>query len=223
MNSALKLAIVAVTVVAVVVAGCTSGGGGPTPTTAVSPTPSPTAAPTSSPNLLDTSTWTTYVSQRYGLSIAYPADWVAEPADHDWTLAKDAVWPNEATEHFVGGPNGAQVAVSTWSAAVDPGTSIDSWLQAYCQKNNVQCTSIQSRAVAATMDGHAGTLVPFDEVPHALFLVDGRIYVIACWRADADPSVLKYGGSFRLVETFLSTMHLLPGGPASSAATPSPS
>jgi hypothetical protein len=174
--------------------------------------PSPKTAPTPSPNLLDTSRWTIYVSERYGFSIAHPADWTEEPADHDWTLARDAVWPNEATEHFVGGPDGAQVAVSAWSVAIDPGTSIDSWLRAYCQKNKADCTRIQDRAVPATMDGHVGSLVPFDEVPHTLFLVDGQIYAIACWRPDTDPTVLKYSGSLRLVETFVSTMRLLPGG-----------
>ena len=218
MNAALRIAIAA----AVVVAGI---GCGPV---AVAPSsspqaPSPTTAPTPSPNVLDPSTWTTYVSERYAFTIAHPADWTEDPADHDWTLAGDAVWPNEATEHFVGGPDGAQVAVSAWSVAVDPGTSIDSWLRAYCQKNSVDCTGIKDRAVPATMDGHVGSLVPFDEVPHALFLVDGRIYAIACWRPDTDPTVLKYSGSFRLVEAFLSTMDLLPGGPAPSAATPQPS
>ena len=169
------------------------------------------------------STWTTYVSKRYGFSIAHPADWTEDPADHDWTLAKDAVWPNTATEHFELPIENQGVGVSVWSVAVDPGTSVDSWLRAYCQKNNVDCTGILDRAVAATMDGHPGSLVTFDDVPHALFLVDGRIYVIACWRPDNDPSVLKYSGSKRLVEAFLSTMHLLPGGPAPSTATPRPS
>ncbi len=169
--------------------------------------------------------WTTYVSKRYGLSIAHPVDWTPTPPDHDWTLPKDALWPNTATERFYseGEVDGQGVAVSVWSVAVDPGTSVDSWLQTYCQKNNVDCTGILDQAVAATMDGHPGSLVTFDDVPHAIFLVDGRIYVIACWRPDTDPSVLKYSGSKRLVEAFVSTMHLLPGGPAPTTATSRPS
>jgi len=220
MSSALRgFAAAAVVVVGI---GCGPAAVAPSPEpTSSQQAPSPTTAPTA--NLLDTSTWTSYVSERYGFSIAHPAGWVAEPADHDWTLAKDAVWPNGATDHFVGGPDGEQVAVSAWSVAVDPSTTIDSWLSAYCQKNNVDCTGIQNRAVAATMDTHAGTLVPFGDVPHAIFLVDSRIYVIACWRPDTDPSVLMYSGSFRLVEAFLSTVHLLPGGPAPSMTTPQPS
>jgi hypothetical protein len=225
MNSTLKMALV---VAAAVVAGVACGPSAVAPSSEVvapSAAPSPslqaaTAAPTPTSNPLDTSTWTTYVSKRYGFSIAHPLDWTEDPSDHDWTMAKDAADPlNMGPEHF----GGDSVGVSVWSVAVDPGTSVDSWLETYCQKNNVDCTGIQDRAVAATMDGHPGSLVTFDDVPHALFLVDGRIYAIACWRADDDPTVLKYSGSKRLVEAFVSTMDLLPGGPASSAASPGPS
>ena len=231
MNRTLRAAFAAMVVVAVVACGpavVAPASVAPSlavapPTTAPSPTLSPTAAPTLSPNLLDTSTWTTYVSKRYGFSIAYPVDWHSDSADHDWTLAKDAVWPNTATEHFELPIENEGVGVSVWSVAVAPGTSVDSWLLGYCQKNNVDCTGILDQAVAATMDGHPGSLVTFDDVPHAIFLVDGRIYAIACWLADDDPTVLKYSGSKRLVEAFVSTMDLLPGGPAPSATTPSPS
>ena len=156
--------------------------------------------------------WTTYVSKRYGLSIAHPVDWTPTPPDHDWTLPKDALWPNTATERFYseGEVDGQGVAVSVWSVAVDPGTSVDSWLQTYCQKNNVDCTGILDQAVAATMDGHPGSLVTFDDVPHAIFLVDGRIYVIACWRPTSTEraEVLRVQAA---CEAFVSTIHLLPG------------
>ena len=229
MNRSLKKAFGAAAV-AVVGVACNSVAVAPSsagaPSAAVSPSPvAPSAAvaqspaSTSSPDALDTSTWTTYVSRRYGFSIARPTDWTEDPAAHDWTLAMDAIWPNEATEHFEGGPEGAQVGVSAWSVAVDRDASIDSWLSTYCQKNSVSCTGIPRRAVT-TMDGHAGTLVAVNDVPHALFLVDSRIYVVACWRPDTDPSVLKYSGSFRLVEAFVSTMKLLREGPARSAAAP---
>jgi hypothetical protein len=195
------------------------------PSTAVAPSGavSLSPVPSPSPNPLDTTTWATYVSERYGFSIAHPADWTEEPADHDWTLAKDAVWPNTATEHFALSIENQGVGVSAWSVAVDSGTSVDSWLQAYCPKNTGPCTGIQNRAVAATLDEHGGSLVRFDGDVQAFFLVDGRIYAIACWRAEEDPSVMKYSGSRRLVEAFLSTMRLLPGSPAPSATTPSPS
>lgn len=204
-------------------------GAGPTPptTTSPSPTPSPTASPSPSPNLVDTATWTTYVSARYGFSIAHPADWIEQPSDHAWTLAKGGSCcpPDTAFENFTltTTPN-LGIVVSAWSVAVPPGTSVDSWIQAYCRpKNTTPCTGIQSRAVAATMDGHSGLLVPFTDDVQAFFLVDGRIYAIACWRPEADASTLPYSGSQRLLEAFLSTMRLLPGGPAPSAAAPGPS
>ena len=216
MISTLKKAFAAA---AVVVAGIACSPVAVTPSLVVSPSP----APTPSPNPLGTSTWTTYVSERYGFSIAHPADWTEEPADHDWTLAKDAVWPNTATEHFTLSIENQGIGVSAWSVAVDSGTSVDSWLQAYCPKSTGPCTGIQDRAVAATLDGHGGSLVRFDGDVQAFFLVDGRIYAIACWRAEEDPSVIKYSGTRRLVEAFLSTMRLLPGGRGPSAPTPSPS
>ena len=55
-------------------------------------------------------------------------------------------------------------------------------------------------------------------------LVDGRMYVVACWRPNDDPSVAKYSGAIKLVQAYVSTMHLLPDGPASAAPTsPGPS
>ncbi len=234
MNKTLKIAFAATALVVVSIA-CGPSAVAPSPVTpsaaaVVSPPPnaspslqSATAAPTPTSDLLDTTTWTTYASKRYGFSIAHPADWTEDPAEHDWTLATDAAWPNAATEHFELPIENQGVGVSVWSAPVDPGTSVDSWFRAYCQKNNVDCTGVLDRAAAATMDGHAASLVTFDDVPHALFVVDGRIYAIACWRPDDDPAVSKYSGSRRLVEAFLSTMRLLPRDPAPSSLTPSPS
>jgi hypothetical protein len=228
-NSTIKMAFSAT---ALVVASIACGPAAVAPSAAVvslPPQPGPslqaaTAAPTPTPNLLDTSTWTTYVSKRYGFGIAHPADWNEDPSTHVWTLANDGADPlNGGPEHFSGGSEGQGVGVSVWSAAVAPGTSVESWLGAYCQKNSVDCTGIMDTAVDLTMDGHPGSLVQWTGIPFGLFLVDGRMYVIACWLADDDPTVLKYSGSKRLVQAFVSTMDLLPGGPAPSATTPPPS
>lgn len=230
MNRTLRLAF-ATTMVVVAVVACGPAAVAPSSAAVVSPSPkaSPTlqaatAAPTPTPDLLDTSTWTTYVSKRYGFGIAHPADWNEDPSTHVWTLANDGADPlNGGPEHFSGGSEGQGVGVSVWSAAVAPGTSVESWLGAYCQKNSVDCTGIMDTAVDLTMDGHPGSLVQWTGIPFGLFLVDGRMYVIACWLADDDPSVAMYSGSNRLVEAFVSTMRLLPGGPAPSVPTPSPS
>jgi hypothetical protein len=127
----------------------------------------------------------------------------------------------QATEGFIA-PDAA-VLVSAWSVAVPPGTSANTWIQTYCPKSTAPCTAIQARAVPVNMDGHAGVLVPFTSDVQAFILVGNRMYVVAEWRPEFDQSVLTYGSGRLLVEGYLSTMHLLPGGPAPSAATPRPS
>jgi hypothetical protein len=68
------------------------------------------------------------------------------------------------------------------------------------------------------MDGHPGTMYIIGSFPHAVFVVDDRVYVVAGWRSDDDGAVAAFGGSIRLVDAFVSTMHLAEAG----AATPSP-
>ncbi len=75
------------------------------------------------------------------------------------------------------------------------------------------------RTVAASMDGHAGSLVRFTEDTQAFFLVNDRIYVVAIWQ----PDDFIPGGVSRLLQAYLSTMRLLPGGPATLAPTTKPS
>ena len=110
---------------------------------------------------------------------------------------------------------------------IKAGTSADAWIQAYCQvvEPDSPCTALQSLTVVASMDGHAGRLVLFKGDTQAFILVGNRMYVVACWRPESDPTVAPFGGARRLIEGFLSTMRLLPGGPASPApsATPRPS
>jgi hypothetical protein len=95
--------------------------------------------------------------------------------------------------------------------AVEPGTTIEAWIEAYCAP---PCAGMLDRAVATSMDGHAGLLVPSPATDdtQAFFLVDDRMYVVAAWQ-----------GEFRLLlEAFLSTMRLLAGGPALAASSPPP-
>ena len=229
MSNPLRLvAAIAVIVVAGVAAfnlfGSSPGVGGfasPSPTVAQSaPAPTPSAQPSPAP--IDTATWTTYVSARYGFSIGHPADWSEHPADHDWTFAADAADTSSpaqftAWEWFLA-PD-STIAISAWSVAVTPGTTVGAWLQAYCPiaENTSPCATIQDRAVAVTVDGHVGLLVPFNEDTQAFILVQNRMYVVASWRPAG-----QYD-SLRLLQAYLSTMHLLPGGPAPAATTPRPS
>jgi hypothetical protein len=126
-----------------------------------------------------------------------------------------------ALETFVS--PGSSIAAAAWSVAVQPGTTVDTWLQAYCPLAESpapsDCATMPGRTVAASMDGHTGSLVRFTQDTQAFFLVNNRIYVVAIWQSeDFIP-----GGVSRLLEAYLSKMHLLPGGPAPSRPSPSPS
>lgn len=195
----------------------------PTPS-APPPSPSPQPSPTAG-----TATWTTYTSIRYGFSIGHPSDWTERPATSTWALpvgngSAGAGGPGDpmgtSTDGYIA--PGQAILVSAWSVAVKPGTTAAAWIQSYCPKATTPCTGIPSRTVAVSMDGHAGSLVRFGDDVEAFALVKNRMYIVAEWRADNDPTTLPYGSGTQLVEDFLSTMHLLPGGPAPSAS-PRPS
>lgn len=192
------------------------GNPGPAPTCTSGPAPS--AAPTP----FDRGTWTTYVSHRYGFSICHPADWIVKPADHDWTFAADAadsLSPPKFTAYDLFIAPDDSIGISTWSVAVTPGTTVAGWLQAYCPiaESNSPCATIQDRAVTVAMDGHVGSLVTFQDDVQAFFLIDNRIYVVASWRPAAEYD------SLQRLESFVSTMHLLPGGPVPVSTTAPPS
>jgi len=190
------------------------GGPLPTPTTIRSPAPTPT------PDLLDTATWKTYVSERYGFSIAHPADWSEDAADRDWVLADDADdWLSPGQEAFM---KADAIRFSAWSVSVDPGTTADAWIEDYCARQPT-CTGILDEAVPVSVgpDRHPGLLTPLGDVD-AFVLVGDTMYVFAIWREETESSVAKYGGGRRLLEAYLSTVRLLPPGPL-SATTPGPS
>jgi hypothetical protein len=192
----------------------------PTPTPTVTPAPSPTPAPTV--DLLDTSIWTTYVSDRYGFSIAHPANWEERPSGHVWTMQTDGTdFMNTGAEVFVD-LTGEGLRVSIWSVAVQPGTSVEAWLETYCTTSgSTPCADILASSAAVTMDDHAGFRPAFDQDTQAFFLIDDRIYSVTIWRTDDDPSVAKFGGGIRLLDALLSTMQLLPGGPVPEATATS--
>ncbi len=73
---------------------------------------------------------------------------------------------------------GNSIATSAWSLAVPSGTTLDAWIQAYCPLAESpapsDCTTLPGRTAAASMDGHAGSLVRFTGDTQAFFLVNGR-------------------------------------------------
>jgi hypothetical protein len=171
-------------------------------------------APGSSPSPIDTSSWTTYVSDRYGFSIGHPADWDVQPSEDTLTMADEPDGPFFETFGAPDVNGNTPVGVSAWSVAIDPGTTAEAWIASYCPLTTSPCTGIEARTVPANVDGHPGSLVRFAVNTQAFVLVDDRMYVVAAWRPESDPTVAPYGGATRLLRGFLSTMQLLPGGPA---------
>ena len=151
----------------------TSPGGIPTPTAAFAKPdrrrPSPTRARPQA--LLDTDTWATYTSDRYGYSIRYPADWVPDPADHDWTIDEAADYGSTGHERFRHPDD--DVGVSTW--AYDPGPDVSlettadlvAWAEDFCRlADSTPCDGIADRAVPLcreVADCHAGGARPVQQ------------------------------------------------------------
>jgi len=158
----------------------------------------------------DTSTWLPFDSERYGLSLAYPPDWVAQPANGDWTFPEDTAWPDGVgrTDWFAFDAPDGYVAASAWSVALEPGTSADQWWLDYCTVEVTPCDGTESK-VAASLDGNAGWLVDASD-PAAYFGVGDRIYLLTVWQPDYFATMAPYGGGLAFIETWLSTMRLVP-------------
>ena len=186
--------------------------------TSVAAAPLKSAAPP-----LDTTSWKTYVSNRYGYSVGHPVDWVVVPASRNWTWNTDvADFMSPAHEAFVAPDQ--SIRVSVWSVPVNPDPPTESkeylqrWVKAYCTASgNTPCTGVDQRAVELCLevrDCHPGLLVPFTNDVQAFFR--GRILdhdvmvVVAVWRSESAPAVERYGGAQRLLEGFLSTMEVHP-------------
>jgi len=228
MNTPLRL-VAAIAIIAVVgYAGLSflnprPGVGGlpsPTPSPTVSPSPGPTATPELTQ--IDTADWTTYTSERYGFSIDHPPGWEERPSEHLWAMATDgADWMNTGAEVFVDPTPNQGIRVSVWSVVIEPGSTVEAVLETYCTTNkNTPCTDIQARSAPVTMDGHAGFRPAFDQDTQAFFLIDDRMYGVSMWLTPDDPAFAKFGGGVRLLDALLSTMRLLPGGPATVSPTP---
>ena len=166
------------------------------------------ASPSLDPN--DTSAWLPFDSERYGLSLAYPPDWTANQGDGEWTFPEDTAWPDGVgrTDWFEFDAPEGTVAASAWSVALEPGTSADQWWLDYCTVEVTPCDGTESK-VAASLDGHAGWLVDASD-PAAYFGVGGRIYLLTVWQPDDFVTMERYGGGLAFIETWLSTMRLLP-------------
>ncbi|WP_421741592.1 hypothetical protein [Cellulomonas sp.] len=185
----------------------------PSPSAASTSVGAPAAAP------VDTTAWTTYVSERYGFAIGHPPDWTVEPADHDWTMEEDAELVGSTGQEAFLSPMG-NFRVSAWSvssATPEYLSRVQAWAEEYCRESgNTSCAAIGDRAVPLCnerWDCHPGLLVPFEEDVHA-FVTGGdlgpRMVVVVVWRPESS-------GSRALLEAFLSTMDVCPSRPGTPA------
>lgn len=191
----------------------TPSAGSASPASAGPATAEPSASPSTTspidPN--DPSAWLPFVSERYGFSLAYPADWEAHHASGEWVFPEDTAWP-DGVEHgdwfYLDGPDGS-VAASAWSVVLPSGTSADEWFDDYCAIEVTPCETTDQKS-PASLDGHAGWFVAGSD-PQAYFGIGDRIYLLVIWQPEDNAALTPYGGGRRLVESFVSTMRLSPG------------
>ena len=172
---------------------------------------SPETEPVPAPSPIDTSSWLPFVSENYGYSISYPPEWEANQGSGDWTFPKDTAWPDgvEVSDWFTFDvPEVPFVAASVWWVGLEPGKTADEWFRDYCAVEVTPCDGTES-SVALSVDGHAGRLVHASD-PLAYFGLGDRIYMAAAWQPDDTVTFDPFGGGYRFLELWLSTMKLLP-------------
>ena len=195
-------------------------GGGPSPSATASPavTPNPSLTPSPSPTPLDTTTWLTFTSDRYGVSVLHPADWVVTRASEFWDLQADRNMfrVGLVLDTLVAPSNNPQFHV--FSMGLPPGTSEDAFLAEF-SKFTLEPDCIPPRVEWApiTIDGRPALLVANTCSPYAVAFafVDGRVYGFRLF----DRAQYPDGPLFR---TILSTVRLNPGD-ALEAPSPAPS
>jgi hypothetical protein len=231
MNTYIRLAMAAlVAVVAVggalyVLGPSQYGSGAPSPSPTLASTPGPSSAlsgPSPAPTL-DPTSWTTFTSSQYGLTIGHPADWRVLPATRAWSFQTDAEnWLSPAEDAFFA--PGDAVRVAAWAVPLtDPQMNqswpdLERWVVDYCQRTkNTDCATIHDRVVPLCIekrDCHPALLVPFADDVQAFgyggVLPEGMMVIVTVGRGESDPHVAPYGGATHLLEAFLSTMNVFP-------------
>lgn len=193
------------------------GGPSPTATSAAAVMASPTVAPSPTLEPLDTSSWGLFGTGRNWLGIEFPKDWTFKYATTDWT-PRTTTWESTGVDTFIA--PGDNIRFSAFSVAVEPGTSLEAWIQTYCEKNSKPCTGIQDRAEAIYADGngdegsHAGLLIPFAADTAVFFLDVDRIYVVHSWQPDGQFD------SRRILEAAVRTMCFHCASPGDATARP---
>lgn len=191
-----------------------------TPAPSEFPAPSATtqlARPTAAP--LDTTGWTTYVSEQYGFAIGHPRDWGVMSAIRSWTMEVDAGrWENPALEMFWAPDR--NLWFSAWTAhyaGEESLAGVHRWVDEYCGRSGEPCGTDRTTPRVQLCNGRdscrLGLLLP-EHFPHAFF-IDGvherHMTVVASGRPPDWP-IPGYGEALQVFEAFLSTMDVCPVG-----------
>ena len=139
----------------------------------------------------------------YQFSIQHPADWTVRPSTHLWTLEVDGgeFGGTEDNAGEIFNSADGRIGISAWSVTVEPGTTLEEWVAAYCEMNTTPCGDLDrgEQIVAEGGDPYTGVLVPFVDDIQVFFPTwyddtgsgsiwtqpapaDGRIYATASWR-----------------------------------------
>jgi hypothetical protein len=172
---------------------------------------------------LDTSTWTTYVTERYQFTIGHPMTWTVIESTHIWDQATDSIdWDSGAMEVFVPPDNTISIYLAAWSVDVDPATTLAEWVQAFCDHYVASCTDVEamSKPAFANAGDREGILFVWDDGMTAFFPTwydqaepgsiweqpaptDGRIYLVESGRPDSGPYHAR-----ELIEAFCASLCL---------------
>lgn len=128
---------------------------------------------------LDTATWATYASERYGFTIGHPASWTVIESTHAWDQATDSInWDSGALETFVAPDE--SIYLAAWSVDVDPATTLAEWVQAFCDHYVSSCIDLAHMTEPASANGgdRQGILFAWD---------DGMTTFFPSWYDDAEP------------------------------------
>lgn len=215
----LALALTGLTVFVVGPFGGRNVGGSPSSAPSASPSPSPSPAPVSpsppAPTTVPIPAMTqTYVSERHGYSISYPADWNTFSATDPWSPpAWKAGGEGEAPFDFLEAPE-----PSPWfraaSAALPEGLpSVNDWIDEYLTFSSVPgCAPPRETWELVLIDGAPGRLRDSCGEVEATVVLEGRVYMFTLFLGEVT-------NGRELFDAFAATIDLRP----EDATLPSPS
>lgn len=161
--------------------------GGPPP---ASPSPSPlpslsaSGVPSASParSSIDTSTWTSFTSTRYGVAVRYPADWKASPAIAPWPAGSVTPDPPDPMLDTFTSPTGLNFVIVSQPLLNE--LTGEAWLAGREASNAAlfpayaQCWPAPADMERTTVDGQPAWLHSNCGANETIAFAGGRVYVI---------------------------------------------